>query len=109
VPNKTWKSWEREVASWIGKRRNPLSGRNNVSDSGEERAGDIISDRLHIECKLRERVGAIGMMREERKKAKKPFVGVLREKRKKDLVCLVMDYDLAKRVLKCLEEGKCED
>jgi len=108
MPDKTWKAWEREVASWIGSRRNPLSGKNNVSDDGRPRAGDVVSKRLYIEVKLRKQVGAIELMRHEYKKSKKTkkrFVGVIREKGRKDLICLVVDKETAKRVLKALEDG----
>ena len=101
--DKLWKAWEREVAGWIGSRRNPLSGSNNVSDSGKGRLGDIIHPSAVIECKLRKSVSVISMMRGEYRKAKKEgktFVGVVREKGKKDLICLVLPYEEAKRVLR---------
>ena len=101
--DKLWKAWEREVAGWIGSRRNPLSGSNNVSDSGRGRLGDIIHPSAVIECKLRKSVSVISMMRGEYRKAKKEgktFVGVVREKGKKDLICLVLPYEEAKRVLR---------
>ncbi len=101
--DKLWKAWEREVAGWVGSRRNPLSGSNNVSDSGEGRLGDIIHPSAVIECKLRKSVSVISMMREEYRKAKKEgkaFIGVVREKGKKDLICLVLPYEEAKKVLR---------
>jgi len=110
MADKLWKKWEREVASWIGSRRNPLSGANNVSDDGKGRSADVISKKLYIECKIRDKVGAISLMRKEYKKFKKTdkklFVGVIREKGRKDLVAIVVDYDTARRILKYLELDK---
>lgn len=107
--DKLWKKWEREVAGWIGSRRNPLSGSTNVSDEGKGRLGDVLHPSVVIECKLRNKVSVISMMREEFKRAKKEgkaFVGVVREKGKKDLICLVLPYETAKEVLRkiCKEE-----
>lgn len=99
--DKLWKQWEREIAKILGTRRNPLSGSNNVDDKGAKRYGDVIHDRLHVEVKIRANVGCISLMREEYKKRHgKTFVGIIREKGKKDLIALVVDYKTMEKVLK---------
>ena len=103
--DKLWKAWEREVAGWINTKRNPLSGSNNVSDDGKRRLGDVIHPSAVIECKLRKSVSVISMMRGEYRKAKregKTFVGVVREKGRKDIICLVLPYDTAREVIRAL-------
>jgi len=102
-----WKKWEREVASWIGSRRNPLSGSNNVSDDGKERLGDVICDTAVIEVKLRANNSVITRARESYEKVKgkldgRRFIYIERAKGKKDLVCLVLPYEDAKEVVRYL-------
>lgn len=56
MSNTMWKNFEREIALWFNTRRNPLSGKNNCSDSGEARSGDIVVKpewSCLIECKTR--------------------------------------------------------
>jgi hypothetical protein len=57
MSNTMWKKFEGEIAKWMGTTRNPLSGRNNYRDDGEQRPGDVvtpISWKALIECKTRE-------------------------------------------------------
>ena len=112
--SKYWKEWEREVASWIGSRRNPLSGSNNVSDDGKERLGDVICDRAVIEVKLRGANATISrakeVYKEVKKKAKgKKFIYVERVKGSKELVCLVLPYEDAKRAVQIIVGGEKDD
>lgn len=46
-----WQQKERLVASWFKTVRNPLSGRNNVDDSGGRRCGDVIMGYGLVEVK----------------------------------------------------------
>lgn len=58
MPTKTWKSLERYAAKVLGTVRNPLSGRNNVSDNGIRRIGDVVTkegENWFAECKHRQR------------------------------------------------------
>lgn len=112
--SKHWKDWEREVASWIGSRRNPLSGSNNVSDDGKERLGDVICDKAVIEVKLRAANATISrardIYREVKKKAKdKKFIYVERVKGSKELVCLVLPYEDAKKAVQMIAGGGRDD
>ena len=113
MANKSWKDWEREVASWFGGRRNPLSGRNNVSDSGEKRLGDVVGvGDLVVECKLLKAVASIRRARQTAKLAKengKRFVHVEREKGDRKLVCFVVDRETAKEIVKFLSTGGRQD
>ncbi len=113
VGDKSWKQWEREVASWFGGYRNPLSGRNNRDDKGRERIGDIIGvDGLVIECKLLKAVAPIRRAKETAKLAKRygrGFVHVEREKGNKKLVCFVVDINTARKFAELLsKEGRID-
>ncbi len=112
--SKFWKAWEREVAGWVGSKRNPLSGANNVSDDGKERLGDVIHPSAVIEVKLRANNATISRAREiykeVKKKAKdKKFVYVERVKGNKELVCLVLPYEDAKKAVQAVVGGEKDD
>lgn len=62
-PTKTWKLFEKQLGDMWNGVRNPLSGRNNISDKGERRLGDVIVPELEekdipylIEAKLLKRI-----------------------------------------------------
>lgn len=62
--NGMWKAFERQIATWFKTVRNPLSGRNNYTDSGEQRPGDVILDskmKTLIECKTRNKYHKTGI------------------------------------------------
>lgn len=107
--DKSWKRWEREVASWFGGKRNPLSGGNNYDDRGRKRYGDVVGvEGLVIECKLLKRVGSISRAKKTRslaRKLKKGFVHIEKEKRS-NLVCFVVDKETAKKIAKFLREKR---
>ncbi len=112
--SKFWKAWEREVAGWVGSKRNPLSGANNVSDDGTERLGDVIHPSAVIEVKLRANNATISransIYKEVKKKAKdKKFVYVERVKGNKELVCLVLPYEDAKKAVQTVVGGVKDD
>ena len=46
MPNKTWKTFEREVAKFFSGTRNPLSG-----GRSRHTRGDVIHPVLYVECK----------------------------------------------------------
>lgn len=54
--NETWKRFEREVASWFGTQRTPLSGGNS-----KHTHSDSLHDNLYVECKYRKRVAVQGL------------------------------------------------
>ncbi len=72
-PTKTWKLWEKQLGDWWNGVRNPLSGRNNVSDKGKRRLGDVIVPELEeekipylIEAKLLKNIATARRARETR-------------------------------------------
>lgn len=114
MSNKSWKQWEREVASWFGGHRNPLSGRNNKDDAGNQRLGDVIGvNNLVIECKLLKAIASIKRAKETARLAKERgygFVHVEREKGNRKLVCLVVDIYTAKQIANFLSnEGRADE
>ena len=54
MSDKAWKAFERRVAEFFHGQRNPLSGSNSRIT-----AGDVIHERLFIECKQRQRIAVI--------------------------------------------------
>ncbi|WP_340691052.1 hypothetical protein [Hydrogenobacter thermophilus] len=91
-----WKAWEREVASWLNTRRNPLSGGNNYTDDGKSRIGDVLLKDAVVEVKLRASISSISRARLVYQKAKErglPFLQVERERGNKDLILLVVPYE----------------
>jgi len=82
-----WKQRERDIArEFFDSSRNPLSGRNNISDSGERRPG-------------RAKVTA-----EEAKKLKKPWIHIETLKGTKKIFCLCMSKEDAKECIKYLRK-----
>ena len=103
MADKNWKAWEREIASWLGTRRNPLSGASNVNDKGQGRAGDIIFEPALIEAKLLKRIASIGRAEKtmrEAKKLNKPFLHIEREKGNGKIVCLCLTKEYAIELVK---------
>lgn len=94
APDKAWKQRERDVAAYFHGQRNPLSGRNSAHTGG-----DVIHERLYIECKLRAKHTAVALWDDTKGKADKegktPVV-VLAEKHRPGFWLLVHSDDLAK-------------
>jgi hypothetical protein len=53
--SKSWKKTEDLFGEFFGVRRNPLSGRNNLSDDGSRRLGDLLYQKAVIEVKQRKK------------------------------------------------------
>lgn len=108
-----WKQKERLVAGWFGSVRNPLSGRNNVSDDGTRRLGDLVYPHAVVEVKRRKANTAITRAKETRQLAAgKPWIHVEFSTGQPEITALVMDYELAKKVCKFLDQewalaGRC--
>ncbi|MCK4795628.1 MAG: hypothetical protein KAV87_68500 [Desulfobacteraceae bacterium] len=64
MPDKPWKVTERRVSKKLGGVRNPLSGR-----SSRHTGGDVIHDKLYIECKHGRHVPPIKLMHQVEKNA----------------------------------------
>ena len=113
--DKLWKALER----WVGKNifsgasRNPCSGRNNKTDEGDERPGDVIHPLFLIECKLRDKISIFrwwDKLKEEAAEVKKIPILVIREKGDLKDVLVVVHYTFFKELLKGFyKEGECND
>lgn len=103
--DKLWKAFERWVGKHIfdGAPRNPCSGANNRTDSGDERPGDIIHPRYQVECKLRDKMSIFrwwDKLKEEAKKTGKIPVLILREKGDAKDVLVVIHWKYFKHLIK---------
>lgn len=98
----TWKQFERDVATMLNTRRNPLSGPGNVDDDGRPRTGDIIHPMLEVKCKLRARIAVFNWWRQLEQDAaasgKTPAL-FLREKGNRQRVLVVIDSAYFVRLL----------
>ena len=94
MSDKAWKAFERRVADFFNGQRNPLSGSNSRIT-----AGDVIHERLFIECKQRQRIAIVrlwdGVKRLAVKENKTPVV-CLAEKNRPGFWILVHSEDLLK-------------
>jgi len=103
-----WKQRERDIArEFFDSSRNPLSGRNNISDSGERRPGDVIYSYALVEVKLRQKHAALSRAKvtaEEAKKLKKPWIHIETLKGTKKIFCLCMSKEDAKECIKYLRK-----
>jgi len=63
----TWKQRERDIASFFGTKRTPLSGGN----SGHGTTSDTLSEDLYVELKSRKRFSVVTLWDDTAKKAKK--------------------------------------
>jgi len=101
-----WKEKERLVAKWFDSTRNPLSGRNNVDDSGQRRLGDIIYKHAVVEVKRRKKNSCLLRAKETRKlatKNKKPWVHIEFSTGQPELVAFVFNYEVAEIIAKVLK------
>lgn len=98
-----WKEKERLVAEWFGSHRNPLSGGNNVNDEGGKRLGDLVYKPGIVEVKRRKNNAFIGRAKHTRMQANSvnlPWLHIEFSTRQPDIVGMVMDYDLARDVVR---------
>ncbi|MEM3422979.1 MAG: hypothetical protein QXE51_00200 [Nitrososphaeria archaeon] len=65
MPNKTWKSFERTVASFFKGKRNPLSGSNS-----KQTYSDVIDGDFYVECKYRSDLSMWNLYEDVSKKAR---------------------------------------
>lgn len=99
-----WKQTERVVAGWFGTVRNPLSGRNNVDDSGARRLGDIVYKHAVVEIKRHKTVSMINVpcVRDLARKAKLPWALFEFKTGAADLVKLTVNKETAAYLSECL-------
>lgn len=57
MPDKSWKRFERRVASFFGCQRNSLSGQNSKAGTGS----DTLHKHLYIEAKQRKRIALVNL------------------------------------------------
>lgn len=84
-------------ARWFDSKRNPLSGRNNIDDSGNRRLGDLVYPHAVIECKVRKSIASIARALETKELAEangKPWVHIERQKGDAKTYLLVCDLEL---------------
>jgi len=94
MADKAWKAFERRVADFFHGQRNPLSGSNSRIT-----AGDVIHERLFIECKQRQRIAVVRLWDSVKRlavKENKTPVVCLAEKNRPGFWILVHSEDLLK-------------
>ena len=101
-----WKRLERLVAGWWGTCRNPLSGRNNVDDSGRRRLGDIVFSRGVIEVKRRQSLSFKRAFETRRlaEECGKPWAHYEFRTGQADMVTITLNFDEARYVSEKLRE-----
>ncbi len=108
MSDKTWKAKERMIArDFFGVERNPLSGRNNRSDDGTPRLGDVLLSWALIEIKTRKKNASLERAKETRKLAKEnddmPWLHIEMLNGSNKEVALIMSYEQAQAVAKYLK------
>jgi len=100
----SWKQKERLVGTWFGTMRNPLSGRNNRSDDGSLRLGDILFKEAVVEVKRRATFSFQHADETQKlaKEYKKPWICLEFKTGKADMVRMSMDYKTAEVVCAAL-------
>ncbi|MFW6120643.1 MAG: hypothetical protein ACOC80_07045 [Petrotogales bacterium] len=96
MTDKAWKSYERWVASVFGTRRRPLSGSNQGSGTG-----DIIHDKLNIECKNHKNSTVVNWMNKTIKESdKKPLMFIHKKNTPNESSVVVMPYKEFEKIKK---------
>lgn len=119
-PTKTWKLLEKQIGELFRGVRNPLSGRNNVSDQGKKRLGDVIVPELEekripylIETKLYKSIATITRAKDTQKLAKEhditSWFHIERQNGTGDIIVFAVNKEwadkIAKFILDKLQEG----
>ena len=102
-----WKNREAIIAAFFGTKRNPLSGRNNRSDDGSRRLGDIVypfpkEAPAVVEVKLRGKVASVVRAQETAALAKeygREWVHFESTKGDQSIWCVCLPEELVKEVI----------
>jgi hypothetical protein len=92
-PTKTWKNFERQVATLFGTTRTPLSGGN----SGHDTHSDTLSKTVYVEAKYRKEFAIFDWFDDVVVKAKaenKVPVMALKKKRSRDMLFVIRASDI---------------
>lgn len=80
---KSWKAYERWIAREIfDSERNALSGSNNRSDDGSKRVGDILHQKINVECKNYKNPAINKWLRKAVEESDKPALVFVHKKRR---------------------------
>jgi len=104
--NTIFKNFEEQVGQWFGVHRNPLSGRNNRSDDGKRRLGDILYKYALVEVKTRRKLATITRALESMELAEKngkPFIHFERIVGDKKVIVTVCHEDLVVKFVKLVD------